>query len=163
MDEILDEFRNESKQLLAQMSDALEIVEEDSGRTDQLESFGQIVDRMMGGAKSIAMGYPPEHNIHLISKFCELCKAIGYKSSQVKNNSNLTQISAALLLDATETLEDLVNNLAGEQVAVKDVVTKTFLDRLNWVLKHFDPNLRGSVAINSQADIDKMLKNLGLG
>lgn len=162
MDDILVEFSAESKSLLEQMTKSLESVEEDASRLSDLEQFGQLVDRIMGGAKSIALAYPPEHNIHLIAKFCELCKAIGYKGSQTQNNPQLVQVVTALLLDATETLNDIVSDLSETQMQVEDVMTKTFLDRLNWVMHHFDPNLRGSVAINSPADIDKMLKSLGM-
>lgn len=163
MDEILTEFTVESKRLLSDMASALEVLEEDPTQVEQFEFFGNYVDRMMGGAKSIAMGYAEDHAIHLIAKFCELCKAIGYKAAQTKNNQMLSQVVTALLLDATETLENMVSGLNENSSQIEDVITSTFLDRLNWVLKHFDPNLRGSVAINSQADIDRMLKSLGMG
>jgi chemotaxis protein histidine kinase CheA len=173
MDEILEEFTRESKDLIEQMTGILESVEEDPKRFQKLEDFGQTVDRIMGGAKSIAMGYPPEHATHVIANYCELCKLVSYKASQIPDNPDLTNIVTALLLDATETLEQLTSQLENHgDSQIKNVMTTTFLDRLKWVATKFDENLRASVAIttngspatksSTQQDIDQILKQLGL-
>ena len=56
-----------------------------------MEQFGQIVDRVMGAAKSI--------NAQEIGAFCELCKVIAYKASQTKDD-RLLEVVVSILFDA---------------------------------------------------------------
>jgi len=169
MDEILDEFRNESKGLVSEM---LEILEEVEGQFDHrflLENFGQVVDRIMGGAKNLELAYEENENIRKIAKYSELCKLVGYKTSQI-DNPDLFTVSVALLLDATEMLDDLVEKFGTDkEIDVSQILSSTFLDRLSWVAGKFDENLRASVAVNkdkkdgkSQDQIDDLLKSLGI-
>jgi hypothetical protein len=170
MDDILQDFVAESKELTAQLTEVLELVEEDPKLYKELEGFGQIVDRIMGSAKYLALDLPPEHPMHAIASFTELCKIIGYKASQVGNNENLTTTVAAFLLDATETLGELYDQtLADTKGGATALLSTTFLDRLRWLATKFDENLRASVAItkesakSTQDDIDAILKQMGVG
>lgn len=163
------EFVVESKGLTDQLTEILESVVEDPKLFKELEAFGQIVDRIMGSAKFIALDYPPEHPSHAIANFTELCKIIGYKASQVGDNPPLTSTVAAFLLDATETLDQLYKQLeSGQSEQLSSLLTTTFLDRLRWLATKFDENLRTTVAINkesaksTQNDIDAILKQMGI-
>lgn len=170
MDDILKEFQLESKELIVQMIEILERVESDPSQLRELETFGQIVDRIMGGAKVLALEYPPSHPVHAIGNFSELCKLVGYKASQVTNNQHLITVVIAFLLDASETLHDLNEEIvAPAPKKISELLTATFLDRLQWVAKKFDENLRATVAVtkesakSTQDDIDALLKQMGVG
>ena len=88
--EILEDFKKESKNLLQEMKDILDDIEGDFEKVLELEKYGQTVDRIMGGAKSLATNFaeefPKEHFIHQLGDYAALCKAVGYKASQIKNN-----------------------------------------------------------------------------
>ena len=171
MDEILEDFKAESKSLIKDLLEILEDIEGDYSKKQKLEEFGQLVDRIMGGAQSVAMGYDAEHQIHRISKYAELCKLVGYKASQIEKNEQFYNIVIALLLDAVEMLDELVTKLETEEEKnIQEILSKTFLERLQWVSEHFDENMRASVAVTedegqkmSQNQIDDLLKSLGMG
>jgi hypothetical protein len=163
MDEILVEFVGETKSLVEDMTAALEVVEEDPTKVQELERFGQVIDRIMGGAKTIALDFPAIHPIHTLANFAELCKVIGYKASQVHNNSHLITVVVSFLFDATETIEELLRNIEANDVhRMNSVVTATFLDRLKWLTQSFDESLRATVATSSQEDINDLLRKLGV-
>ncbi len=170
MDEILIEFKGESNKLVKEMMEILEEVDGQFGHKFLLENYGQLVDRIMGGAKNLlTLGVSNNPNIEKIGKYAELCKVVGYKTSQV-DNEQLFTVAVALLLDATEMLEDMISKFGTEkEVDVKGILNKTFLDRLNWVATKFDEKLRASVAVKSdqggkksQETIDSLLKQLGV-
>ncbi len=169
MDEIVVEFKAESKKLVEEMMEILEEVDGQYTHRFMLENFGQLVDRIMGGAKNLALVAEKPDNIAKIGKYAELCKLVGYKSSQVENEQ-LFIVSVALLLDATEMLQEMINRLeTDKEVDVKGLLNTTFLDRLSWVATKFDEGLRASVAIDqankprkSQEQIDTLLKQLGI-
>lgn len=176
MSEMISEFKTESKSLMTQMTDILEDLEGDFSKKQKLEDYGQLVDRIMGGAKSLVLILDDEpiekEKMERAGQYAELCKMVGYKGSQIENNPEFYNIVVALLLDATETLDRLIDNLGNNKKSeLKEVVTNTFLDRLKWVSQHFPSHVRGSVAVDkgltkdkaqSQADIDALLKQLGL-
>lgn len=172
--EILVEFTGESKQLITTLMDLLESIEGDYSQYNRLEEYGQVVDRIMGGVKSVAMSFAESHFIHDFSRYAELCKLISYKASQVSNNQNLFDVTVAFLLDATEMLDTMNSELSEQQEqTAKEYLSKAFLDRLKWLANQFDASLRASVAINEptvqddtnamQKQIDDLLKQLGVG
>lgn len=169
MDEIVVEFKDESKKLVDEMLEILEEVDGQFNHRFLLENYGQMVDRIMGGAKNLALAIENSDNIAKIGKYAELCKLVGYKCSQVENEQLFT-VAVALLLDATEMLQDMVKNLGtSHEVDITSLLNNTFLDRLSWVATKFDESLRGSVAVNkgdvqkkSQEQIDTLLKQLGI-
>lgn len=169
--EILKEFQLESKDLIRQMMDILEACEGDKSQEQSLEQYGQLVDRIMGGAKSLALQVHEGHLIHKIGDYSAICKAVGYKASQLKNNHQFFEICVALLLDATEMLEAMIDSITvTTNVEIKDLLSKTFLDRLRWVSDQFGTEYRASVAVKQgqqpkkmdQSEIDDLLKKLGL-
>lgn len=168
--EILEEFQNESKTLMDKMVQILESCEGDASQVKSLEEYGQTVDRIMGAAKSLALLAEPEHIIHKIADYSAICKAVGYKSSQIEGNDQFYDICVALLLDGTEVLQTMIDNVSSETLQMKELFTKTFLERLRWVSSVFSSEVRASVDVNkgnkknqmSQNEIDDLLKKLGL-
>lgn len=168
-DSILKEFIQESKSLISQSLEILEEVEDDVTKIKRLEVYGNNVDRIMGGAKNLAMMVDGKHPLHFIGDYCALCKAVGYKSSQIKGNPDFVMICVALLLDATETLEAMINKVTASANSEKTLLSQTFLDRLSWVSSQFGKDIRETVgAVSSgktaeEADINDLLKKLGIG
>ena len=168
--EILKEFQSESKNLIQQLIEILEACEGDFSQAKRLENYGQTVDRIMGGAKSLAIEIQrPEGYVAKIGDYSALCKAVGYKASQIKDNEQFFEVCVALLFDATEMLLEMVDNLFEIQPNFKELFSSTFLDRLKWVSSKFGEEYRSSVDIKkpesnklNQDEIDKLLKKLGL-
>ncbi len=171
--EILKEFQLESKTLIEQIMEILEGCEGDFSQVKRLEEYGQVVDRVMGGAKSLAMGLSgvgADHFIHKIGDYAALCKAVGYKASQIEDNEQFYDVAVAFLLDATEMLTEMIDKILEPKAAsFKDLFTQTFLDRLKWVSSQFGAEYRASVEVNknkpkkmSQTEINELLKKLGL-
>lgn len=170
--EIVEEFLNESKSLIEELIDLLESIEGDFSQVKKLSDYGQNVDRIMGGAKSLALLAPPEHAIHLIGDYSALCKAVGYKASQITDNEKFFDICVAILLDATENLRELLNNIDRDVKSLKEEIPEAFIERLQWVSKQFNESYSMSVGVGKagevdpaklrQSEIDELLKKLGL-
>ena len=162
---ILKEFVAESKSLIAQSLEILEEVECEPTKVKLLETFGNNVDRIMGGAKSLALMVDSKHPLHFVADYCALCKAVGYKSSQIIRNESFLMICVALLLDATETLKSMIDKLETDDPFERGVLSHTFLDRLRWISEQFGKDVRETVGQKSlaQNDIDTLLKKLGIG
>jgi len=172
--EILKEFQIESKNLIQQITEILEKCEGDFSQVKSLEEYGQVVDRVMGGAKSLAMGLSgatSDHFIHKIGDYAALCKAVGYKASQIEDNEQFYDVAVAFLLDATEMLTEMIDKILETKPAnFKDLFSQTFLDRLKWISSQFGAEYRASVDVKqatkvkkmSQGEIDNLLKKLGL-
>jgi hypothetical protein len=168
MDEILDEFRNESKGFIAEMLEILEEVESDPKDMKPLEQYGLLADRIMGTAKSLSVQGFGTSEIDRIATYGELCKLVAYKTSQLTDKPQLAGVAVALLLDATEMLDQMLDSLqATDKLEINSLLNETFLDRLRWVSQQFDANLRSSVALDgaklAQEQIDALLKKIGVG
>lgn len=170
MDEFLPEFKSESLELVQQMLNLLEGIEGDFQGRAFLEQYGQIVDRIMGGAKNMALGLPSNQQIKSIAAYAEICKVIGYRGSQIEKNEGFYSIVVAFLLDATEMLREMIDSLGTpNEQAIGETLKGQLLDRLHWIAGQFDENLRASVAIDksannntAQKEIQDLLKGLGL-
>lgn len=166
---ILKDFQVESKNLIEELIEILDQCEGDFSRVQNLEKYGQTVDRIMGGAQSLVMALSqPSSQVQMIGDYAGLCKAVGYKASQIRHNESFYDICVALLQDATEVLLELVVNLGGDR-AIKSYLNQAFLDRLKWVSDKFGAEYRSSVKIDNetpvnlaQDEIDQLLKKLGL-
>lgn len=169
-EQIVADFQVESKNLIDQMTEILDLCEGDFEKVKDLERFGQTVDRIMGGAKSLGVMFSDQsHVIHQIGDYAAICKAVGYKASQIKDNPQFFDICVALLQDATETLDEMVESVTDAQtLSMKQILSKTFLERLKWVSAQFGNEYRESVEVNqnagklNQSEIDDLLKKLGL-
>ncbi|KYG69823.1 hypothetical protein AZI85_16405 [Bdellovibrio bacteriovorus] len=166
--EIVEDFVGESKTLIEELIDLLESIEGDFSQVTKLADYGNNVDRIMGGAKSLAMMVPPDHPLHMISDYAALCKAVGYKASQITDNEQFFDICVALLLDATETLESLIDNIFEEGKTLREKIPQAFIERLRWVSNQFSEEYSMSVGTGTkdkklkQSEIDDLLKKLGL-
>lgn len=166
--EILKDFADESKNLIEESVAILDKVEGDMTQAQKLGDYGNLVDRIMGGAKSMALGLPSDHVLHLVSDYAALCKAVGYKTSQINNNEQFYDICVALLQDATETLEILLNNLSKTPEELRKLVSNAFVERLRWVSSKFSKEYRSTVSTADktqktlgQNEIDDLMKKLG--
>jgi len=172
MDDIIRDFKSECKDLVEQLMTLLEEAEEDFSLRKNLETYGQIVDRMMGGAKSIAITMDDPHSMDKIGSYAEICKLVGYKGSQIEEEGQFYTVVVAFLLDGTEMLQEMINALQTEKEQdIKVLLTVTFLDRLRWISTHFDENVRGTLEVEgitgtssktSQEQIDALLEQLGI-
>lgn len=170
MDEILEAFRDEAKDLVASLEEILEMAEENIANRSQLEQFGQIVDRIMGGAKNLALT-SNELTLSQIASCAEICKIVGYRGSQIEKDKTFYTIVVAFLLDATEILSQLIDKVGSGPI--DDILKKNtamFVDRLRWISGKFDETYRSSVAVEvekkppmAQNEIDALLKQLGIG
>ena len=172
-EEILKDFVKETKGLIAQMQETLLDAEADITLAQSLESYGQMVDRIMGGARIIAVDMQDKnHLIHKLADYTGICKAVGYKTSQIKDNHEFYQICVALLMDATDLLEEMMNEIekGSPSLSLKEIISQTLIDRLRWVSEKFSSEYRESVEIKSdskvtklsQDEIDKLMSKLGL-
>lgn len=165
--DIVKDFVNESKRIIKDLVDLLESIEGDFSQVLLLEGYGQKVDRIMGGAKSLALMVPAEHPLHMVADYAALCKAVGYKASQIQGNPQFFDICVALLLDATETLSEWIDALDEDlEVDLKNSLSSTFLERLRWVSNQFGSDVRSSVDAQKskkmdQNEIDELLRKLG--
>lgn len=159
MKEIIIEFCDESLELLDELEACLEELEEDPTKTEKLEKFGQVIDRIMGAAKSIGADE--------IAIFCDLGKAIGYKSSQIRDVA-LLEVVVAILFDAHDLLGRMVDQLkTGNDNGLKSMNTQAFVTRLKWLQDKFKNIERSSVAykedsVLDQSSIDDLMSSLGL-
>ena len=165
--EILNEFVIESKIIIKKSTDVLDKVEGEMVQAQKLQDYGNYVDRIMGGAKSIAVKATPGHAVNLVADYAALCKAVGYKASQINDNEQFYDICVALLQDATENLESLLENLDKSPEVLKATISSTFLDRLRWVSNKFSSEYRASVGSGSsgksleQNEIDNLMSKMG--
>lgn len=159
MKEIILDFCVEAEGLFDQLEHSLEATEENPANTKELEKFGQIIDRIMGAAKSIGATE--------IATFCELGKVIGYKSSQIKDIP-LIEVVVAILFDSLHMLRKMITALKeGNDRSMQNLNTKAFGTRLNWLSAKFKDIDRASCAIEtngklSQNSIDDLMQSLGL-
>ncbi|MFP5519499.1 MAG: hypothetical protein ACLGGX_06320 [Bdellovibrionia bacterium] len=167
--EIVKEFVVESKTLIEDLIELLESIDGDFSKVEQLADYGNRIDRIMGGAKSLALLVDESHALHLISDYTALCKAVGYKASQIKDNESFFDICVALLLDATESLEQMMDHLDMSAVELKKRIPVTFIERVRFISNQFSEDMRGSVDARgtqqgkmSQTDIDELMRKLGL-
>jgi chemotaxis protein histidine kinase CheA len=162
MEEVIVDFQKESEGLFNECEELLEDFEDDNSQMGKLEKFGQVIDRVMGAAKSL--------ELNIMGTYCELGKTISYKASQSMDIA-LLEIVAAVLFDTMEILQSMNKNLVKyKEEKVEGINLEKFATRLHWLADKFSNIERASVAIDAggetkltdQSDIDKLLADLGL-
>ncbi len=142
MKEIVLSFCDESKALITQLEQSLEILEDNPMNHKEMENFGQIIDRIMGAAKSIGAME--------IATFCELGKVIGYKASQI-NDAPLLNVVVAVLFDSIDLLTKMIDKLkTGNNNQLQGLNTAAFAERLKWLSEKFKDIKRASVAYDAK-------------
>ncbi|MCP4912062.1 MAG: hypothetical protein GY909_02995 [Oligoflexia bacterium] len=126
MKEIVDEFCDETNQLLDELEGILEEYE-DEPSLGLLEKYGQTIDRVMGTAQTIGANQ--------VGQLCQMGKIIGYKSSQ-NDDDNLNNIVCGILFDLVDILREVVKNLHIAEPEHKFNV-EAFMKRLNWLKEKF--------------------------
>lgn len=159
MDEIIKDFCEESNALLLEAEGYLETAEEGLDQKQNLELFAQRIDRIMGGAKSLAMTYNAKTltGIGLISEFC---KVLGYKSAQLEEE-DFYQLVIAFLFDSLDSMQGLLKAL-NEGNKDQDMDYERLVDRLKWISEKFDSSLRATLKSKAPAEeVKELLKRLG--
>lgn len=161
---ILEDFTRESLILVDECIELLESIENDPSEVEKLKDFANRIDRVMGGAKSLALLAAPEHPLHLIGDYCAICKSVGYQGAEIQNNNQLYNIVVALLLDAVEMTKTLFQRLDSSVSELKKIFSTTFLERLKWISFQYDELAKrnGEGKKMAQNEIDELLKKLGL-
>ncbi len=128
MKEIVMDFCTESEKLLPELTEVLEQAEESSEKKF-FEQFGQVIDRIMGAAKSIGADE--------IGLFCELGKVIAYKTSRI-DDQKLSNLVTAVLFDTVDLLTKMISQIRdGGNHSLDGLDTKTFSTRLKWLSEKF--------------------------
>lgn len=157
MKEIVIDFCIEAESLFDQLEECLQHLEENPNSPKELEKFGQIIDRIMGAAKSIGASE--------VAIFCELGKIIGYKSSQIKDIP-LIEVVVAILYDSLDVLRKMITAIKeGNDSSMKKINPKALVTRLNWLSAKFKDIDRSSCTIDgnlNQNSIDDLMQSLGL-
>lgn len=158
MADVVDEFIQESKELLDTCEEILDEFEDDEDPA-KLELFGQTIDRIMGAAKSL--------EANTTGTLTELGKTISYKASQSSDKELLT-IVGAILFDLVDATKRVVTNIElTKEEKAHGLNLDAMKSRFEWLANKFKDIDRSSVAIGSgegesQESIDALLKNLGL-
>lgn len=169
-DEFLIDFVKESRAIIVEMNEILEKAELGLHQARSLEHYGQLVDRIMGGAKSLAVNMTgPSDMVMKVADYAAVCKAVGYKASQIKENQSFFVICVALLMDVTDVMSEILDLIeSGEGIEMKEIVSSALIERLKWVSGQFSKDYRETVAVKtespkmSQTDIDELMSKLGL-
>lgn len=162
---ILDDFVQESLGLVDKCIELLESIEQDPSEVEKLSEFANLIDRVMGGAKSLALEISKEHALHLVGDYCAICKSVGYQGASIQNNDQLYSVCVALLLDAVEMVRTLLTQIEMKRSDLLKIFSATFLERLKWMSFQFDQIEKKSQASGDkmqQNEIDELLKKLGL-
>lgn len=174
--QLIHDFHKESCDLIAKMNLILEQCEDDVRLAPGLEEYGLLVDRIMGGSQSLVMGLDANIKVlpvlEQIGNYAGVCKAVGYKTSQLTDRPEFYDICMAFLMDATEVLDDMTDLIDPNNTedSSQYQFNQTFIDRLRWVSDQFGAEYRASVSVKqtqdtgrmNQTDIDDLLKKLGL-
>ncbi len=161
---ILEDFKEGSLDLISECIVLLETIEDNPLEVEKLNDFANQIDRVMVGAKSLALMAPTDHALNLIADYCAICKSVGQQGSKVFNNDQLYNVVVALLLDAVEMIQDLFMKLDLSVEELKKSLTSTFLDRLKWISFQYDEleKNRNNGKKLAQNEIDEVLRKLGL-
>ncbi len=153
MNELIAEFKLESQEIISELLNELNELEEDLSRVAELEKFGQKVDRIMGGATSLAMSFDQNAFLVQIGSCAGLCKTLGYRGSQIRDNEALSGAVVAVLLEMTEILKVMVDLCGTPQENKFDLKSKSLqilMDRLKWLSNQFSADIRSSLSMDSR-------------
>lgn len=158
--EIVDDFVEESKDILTEALTLLEKIETQPKLAKELQAYGNCIDRLMGGARTVAMGVDKDHALHMVADYSEVCKALGYKASQINAKDAFFKICVAVLIDATEILQELIKNIHCSTAELKKRFPQEFINRVQLVSEHFSGNAPTTVEKSNlkDSDIRRMIK-----
>ena len=161
--EIIRDFVSESKNIVTEGLTLLESIEGNFSQVSLLETYGNSLDRIMGGAKTLSLDQSEENVLSIISDYAAVCKNVGYKAAQIKDNEAFYDICVGLLIDASEMLIRILDQAELPLIEVKKSISDEFITRLKWVLSQFGDDVRSTVATTpslSKADVDALLNRI---
>lgn len=132
--EILKEFSNESRKIVQDSQKLLESIENEPDNFEILEKYSNQIDRIMGGASTLALDLGPEHILNVTSYYAGISKSLSRRAHQLKENMGLVVIFIAVLLDMNEIIEMLLEKMESTPADFSELVNQEFLTRLNWVV-----------------------------
>jgi hypothetical protein len=161
---ILGEFTLESKRIVVSLKDIINSIQVDPSQVKRLVDYSNQVDRIMGAAQSLAVSIKGEHALHLISELSAICKIISLKAAQLTKSSDFLSACLAILKEGTENLESFLNGIDKPASDLKSAVAGSYMERFRWLSNQLaKASPEGSAGVQmSQADIDELMKKLGL-
>lgn len=161
--EIIRDFVSESKKIVTECLNLLEGIEGNFEQVGLLETYGNSIDRIMGGARTLGLNLNEESVLSMISDYAAVCKNVGYKASQIQGNENFFNVCVGLLIDGSETLSLLLDKAELPLAEVKKTIPDEFIGRVRWALQQFGDDVRSTVASKpslSQAEVTALLNKL---
>jgi hypothetical protein len=166
----LKDFVAESKTLVRALLVKLEETESKPELASLLADYGNLVDRIMGAAKSLGVKVDKEHGIHMLADYTSICKVVSNKGSEIRDNDELFNVIHAFLFDATEILDILLQKIESPAIEIKKAISSNFIERLKWISGQFRKTFSekgGDVSSDvdtslSQDEIDNLMKKLGV-
>lgn len=161
--EIVREFVSESKQIVTECLNLLESIEGNFSQVTLLETYGNNIDRIMGGAKTLGLDLSEENVLSMISDYAAVCKNVGYKAAQIKGNEAFFNVCVGLLIDGSEMLSRLLDKAEMPLVEVRKTIPVEFIERVRWALQQFSSDVRSTVASTpslSQEEVNALLNRL---
>ncbi len=161
--EIIREFVGESKQIVTECLNLLESIEGNFSQVTLLETYGNNIDRIMGGAKTLGLDLSEETVLSMISDYAAVCKNVGYKAAQIKGNEAFFNVCVGLLIDGSEMLSRLLDKAELPLDEVRKTIPEEFIGRVRWALQQFGADVRSTVASTpslSQEEVNELLNRL---
>lgn len=153
-DEIFREFIAESTTIVEEAIAILTEVEENPQEFLKLTVYSNAIDRVMGGAATVAMSFEQDHSVNLVRDYAAACKSLSLQVQEVSGNAELFRTLVALLLDATEVLGRILGNLNLSTSDIKKVIPQNSIERVKVISDAFKKVKK----VESQADLDQVLK-----
>ena len=134
--EIVEDFRSESEQLIAELNGVVESLESPGEEfpKELLEEFSQKIDRIMGACDTILTMDPEHKGLKRIGGISRICKSLGYAASQNPIPAAVP-LFAAFWADTLEVMEELIENLEDEKASeeIAGDFSSVLQNRLEWL------------------------------
>lgn len=163
--DILNEFLTEAKRLVAECQTLLEDLEGKPEAAPRLEEFANKIDRVMGAAKSLGLLATADHPLHMVGDATAVCKALGYRGAKVAHQPKLFEVTVSFLLDAVETVDELLDRLDEPPENLRADLKNTLLGRLQWISDIYRQIPEAGAASGEklvQNEIDELMRKLSM-
>jgi hypothetical protein len=161
--EVLNEFREESKKIIAELETIIEQIEDDTKITgnENLAEFAQRIDRIMGASKTMSLAEPDNLGLKEIGKITAICKELGYKAGRSKTNA-LLPLFCAFWADTLEVLSDLFDSLENEAEIrnMTQIFTPMIRNRLEWLATKISPQNSQELVDDDATDLKQLIHQL---
>ncbi len=151
---VLNEFCDESENILKEMEKIIEGIEDEEIAFDQLPKFSDLVNGIMGTSSVLGLDG--------ISTFCQLTKYIS-ETVMLYSQQDLRDIVVGVLGDATSFLLTLLEDVReGDESNLKNIGKEGLVKRLQWLSDKFAKPQEEAAGkeVMDQASIDDLLNSL---